>query len=300
MPVRYEDYAMFADYSELNSYTEAIQSENSHEWQLAMDDELKSLYENNTWELVVKPDDKIVIDNRWVYKVKKNLDRTIDKFKARFVAKGYSQQAGVDYNETSPVARFDTIRAVLSAAASEKLKLAHFDVKTAFLCGELDEVIYMRQPTGYEDGTNRMCRLIKSLYGLKQAPRCWNRKFKDFLEKHGLQVSNEDPCLFYNTVKRHKFIIALYVDDGLVADEDSDDLEQFLEELSSQFCVTISPLSCFLGLQITQLQDGSVFVSQENYTKKVLQRFKPKLHYTDLLWICCTTSCTTNPQHLYM
>ena len=71
MPVRYEDYAMFADYSEHNSYTEAIQSENSHEWQLAMDDELKSLYENNTWELVVKPDDKIVIDNRWVYKVKK-------------------------------------------------------------------------------------------------------------------------------------------------------------------------------------------------------------------------------------
>jgi len=107
----------------------------------------------------------------------------------------------------------------------------------------------------------------------KQAPRCWNRKFKDFLEKHGLQVSNEDPCLFYSTVERHKFIIALYVDDGLVAAEDAADLEQFLEELRSQFCVTGSPLSCFLGLQITQLQDGSVSVSQENYTKKVLQRF---------------------------
>ena len=274
LPVRYEDYAMFADSSEPNSYSQAIQCENSHEWQSAMDDEMKSLCENNTWELVDKPDDRMVIDNRWVYRVKTNLDGTVDKFKARLVAKGYSQQAGVDYNETfSPVARFDTIRAVLSVAASEKLKLAHFDIKTAFLYGELDEVIYMRPPTGYEDGTDRVCRLNKSLYGLKQAPRCWNRKFKDFLEKHGLQVSNEDPCLFYSTVERHKFIIALYVDDGLVAAEDADDLEQFLEELRSQFCVAVSPLSCFLGLQITQLQDGSISVSQENYTKKVLQRF---------------------------
>jgi len=129
---------------------------------------MKSLYENNTWELVDKPDDRMVIDNRWVYRVKTNLDGTVDKFKARLVAKGYSQQAGVDYNETfSPVARFDTIRAVLSVAASEKLKLAHFDIKTAFLYGELDEVIYMRQPIGYEDGTDRVCRLNKSLYGLK-------------------------------------------------------------------------------------------------------------------------------------
>ena len=274
LPVRYEDYAMFADYSEPNSYSEAKVSENSQEWQSAMDEEMKSLAENNTWELVDKPDNRMVIDNRWVYRVKTNLDGTVDKFKARLVAKGFSQRAGVDYNETfSPVARFDTIRAVLSVAASEKLNLAHFDVKTAFLYRERDEVIYMRQPTGYEDGTDRVCKLNKSLYGLKQAPRCWNRKFRNFLEKHGLQVSNEDPCLFYSTAESHKLIIALYVDDGLVAAENTDDLEHFLLDLRSQFCVTVSPLACFLGLQMRQLQDGTISVSQENYTKKVLQRY---------------------------
>ena len=71
------------------------------------------------------------------------------------MAKGYSQKAGIDYNETfSPVARFDTIRAVLSVAASEKLKLMTFDIKTAFLYGKLNEIVYMKQPPGYEDGTN--------------------------------------------------------------------------------------------------------------------------------------------------
>jgi len=274
LPVRYEDYAMFADYSEPKSYTEAMQSENSQEWQSAMDDEMMSLVENNTWELVQKPDDRMVIDNRWIYRVKMNVDGTVQKFKARLFAKGYSQQAGVDYNETfSPVARFDTIRDVLSVAASEKLNLAHFDVKTAFLYGKLDEVIYMRQPPGYEDGTDRVCKLIKSLYGLKQSPRCWNKKFKDFLEKHGLEVSEADPCLFYSTVDGHKLIIALYVDDGLVAAQNEEDLNSFLFELSSEFHVTVLPATCFLGLQIRLLNDGSISVSQENYALKVLQKF---------------------------
>lgn len=274
LPARYSDFAMFADCSEPNSFTEAMQSENSHDWQCAMDDEMKSLAESNTWELVEKPEDRLVVDNRWVYRVKMNLGGTVDKFKARLVAKGFSQQAGVDYTETfSPVARFDTIRAVLSVAASEKLKLAHFDVKTAFLNGELDEVIYMRQPVGYDDGTGRVCKLSKSLYGLKQAPRCWNKKFKDFLERYGLKVSEADPCLFYSVHDGHKLIIALYVDDGLVAAQNDDDLNMFLSELCSEFCVTVSPAGCFLGLQIRQLEDGSVTVSQENYIKKILQRF---------------------------
>jgi len=217
--LRYEDYAMYAGYSELKCYAEAVKLEDSQEWQAAIDDEIKSLDENNTWELVDKPHDKMVINNWWVYRVKMNLDGTVDEVKARLVAKGYLQQAGVDHDEIfSPVARFDTICSVLGVAASEKLHLAQFDVKTAFLYGELDEVIYMRQPAGYEDGTDQLCKLNRSLYGLKQVPRCWNRKFKDSLKKHGLMVSEADPCVFYSTADGHKLIIvALYVDDGLVA-----------------------------------------------------------------------------------
>lgn len=162
----------------VDSYATAMQSVNRDEWKNAMDDEMKSLADNNTWELVSIPEGRKVIDNRWVYRVKLTTDGAVDKFKARLVARGFTQEAGIDFTETySLVARFDTIRVVLSVAASEKLSLAHFDVKTAFLYGDLDEVIYMKQPTGYEDGTNRVCMLKKSLYGLKQAPRCWNRKF---------------------------------------------------------------------------------------------------------------------------
>jgi hypothetical protein len=274
LPARYEDYAMFTEYSEPTSYTDAVQSVNSNDWRLAMDDEIKSLAENNTWELVDKPSDRLVVDNRWIYKIKTKVDGSIDKFKARLVAKGYSQKAGIDYNETfSPVARFDTIRAVLSIAASEKLKLMTFDVKTAFLYGKLDEVIYMKQPPGYEDGTDRVCKLSKSLYGLKQSPRCWNKKFKEFLDKYGLINSDADPCLFYCTADGHKLIVALYVDDGLVAAQTDDDLKNFTTDLKSQFSVTVSSASCFLGLQINRLPDGSVAVCQENYTKKILQRF---------------------------
>lgn len=106
------------------------------------------------------PEGKRIIDNRWVLRVKTNADGSINRYKAWLVAKGYVQKQGIDYDESfSPVDRFDTVRAVLSVAANEQLELAQFDVKTAFLYEHLDEEVYMRQPDGYEDGTNRVCKL---------------------------------------------------------------------------------------------------------------------------------------------
>ena len=96
-PVRYDDFAMIAEYVEPLSYAEAMQSTNCQEWQTAMDSEMSSLIENNTWELVDKPPDRLVVENRWVFRVKMNVDGTVDKFKARLVAKGYSQKAGIVY-----------------------------------------------------------------------------------------------------------------------------------------------------------------------------------------------------------
>lgn len=273
-PIKFDDYAMFAGYEEPESYMEALESSNTEEWKAAMDEEMNSLMENDTWDLVEKPADRSVIDNRWVYRVKLNLDGSVNKFKARLVAKGYSQRAGTDYDETfSPVARFDTIRAVLSVAASHQMKLGQFDVKTAFLYGDLEESIFMKQPPGYDDGTDKVCRLKRSLYGLKQSPRCWNKRFKSFLEKHQLKQSDADPCMFYKNHAGHKLIIVLYVDDGLVAYQDKADFETLIADLKAEFQCTVSSASCFLGLQINQAVDGSVSITQENYTKRILEKF---------------------------
>jgi hypothetical protein len=185
----------FANISILNaepeSFEEATSSGNSEQWKQAMDEEIQSLKQNQTWTLVEPPKNQQFIDNRWVYKIKRNEDGSVQKYKARLVARGFRQVAGVDYNETfSPVTKFDSIRMILCVAVSEKLILRQFDVKTAFLYGNIDEILYMQQPDGYQDGTKRVCKLNRSLYGLKQASRCWNQRFTSVLSRLGLHPTN--------------------------------------------------------------------------------------------------------------
>jgi len=196
------------------TYEAALKSVNSAAWKEAMDNEMESLKENSTWKLVELPTDAKAIPCKWVYRVKLNPDGTISKYKARLVAKGYDQRKGIDYSEMfSPVAKLQTIRLLLGIAATEKMHLAQFDVSTAFLYGELDETIFMKQPDGYDDGTGKVCKLRRSLYELKQAPRCWNRRIGKFLEKLHFRVSKEEPCLFIRESNGAKVVLVLYVDD---------------------------------------------------------------------------------------
>nr|KYP76790.1 Retrovirus-related Pol polyprotein from transposon TNT 1-94 [Cajanus cajan] len=142
-------------------------------WVKAMEEEIKMIEKNNTWDLVDYPKDKDIIGVKWVYKTKLNPDGTIQKHKARLVAKGYSQQPRVDYNETfSPVARLDTIRALIALAAEKGWNIYQLDVKSAFLNGVLQEEIYVEQPQGFitKGNEDKVLRLRKALYGLKQAP----------------------------------------------------------------------------------------------------------------------------------
>jgi hypothetical protein len=141
------------------------------------------------------------------------------------------------------------------------------------LNGNLQEQIFMSQPEGYEDGSSRVCRLVKSLYGLKQAPRCWNVTFTIFLKSHGLEESDADPCLFVKKASDRKLVIVLYVDDGLVAATHQEDIEEFFAAMSFKFTLTRCPVSSFLGMQIVQMSDGSIFIHQGTYTRKILERF---------------------------
>ena len=152
------------------SYKEAISGAEKDLWLEAMKCEMNSHKKNKTWTLVPRPRARKVIKSRWVFNVKRKPDGSLIKYKARQVAKGFSQTEGVDYTEVfAPVARASSIRTVLALSAALNMKMKQFDVCTAFLYGDLEEEIYMEQPEGWSDGTDKVCSLKKGLYGLKQA-----------------------------------------------------------------------------------------------------------------------------------
>ncbi|GBM10657.1 Retrovirus-related Pol polyprotein from transposon TNT 1-94 [Araneus ventricosus] len=132
---------------------------------------------NKIWDLVELPEkEKQPITCKWIFKRKRD-----GKYKARLVALGFMQKEEVAYTETfSPIISMPSLRLVLVLILQENLHSYVMDVKTAFLNGDLDKVMRMSQPQGYDDGTGRVCKLIKSLYGLKQAPRQWFHKFQQF------------------------------------------------------------------------------------------------------------------------
>ncbi|GFS36165.1 retrovirus-related Pol polyprotein from transposon TNT 1-94 [Nephila pilipes] len=144
---------------------------------------------------------------------------------------------------------WDTIRTVLSIAAARKLKLSQFDVKIAFLYGDLSEAIYMTQPEGFSDSSGQVCKLLKSIYGLKQAPRCWNKRFA---ENSRLKQSNCDSCLLFNDEKSMYLIV--HVDDGIIAADKEQTVKLFLKKLESEFSVVIGEVNYFLGMQIEHLE----------------------------------------------
>lgn len=249
--------------------SEALRDE---KWRRAMQEEYDSLMEMKTWKLVDCPEGAKPITCRWVLREKAD-----GRFKARLVARGFEQKEGVDYTETfSPVARHASIRLLLSHAASEKMKLVSFDVKTAFLYGNLEQDIYMHQPEGFDDGTRKVCKLNKSLYGLKQAPRMWNERVTTHFEKKiGLINTDDDPCIYYN--KDKSIMLSLFVDDGLVVGKDEEEIYKLLDEISKEFEITFSKKVqnklTYLGMEIKIEQDG-IFVSQPRYTEKILRKMK--------------------------
>lgn len=184
---------------EPNSYEEAVSSKEADNWRRAMKEEMDSLASNETWSLVSLPKDRKAIDCRWVYKLKRKSDGSIDKYRARLCAKGFLQAKGIDYSDTfSPVIRYDSIRILLALATTYEMDIQQFDVKSAFLHGELAEEIYMKQPEGYNTDSNLVCKLHKSLYGLKQSSRCWNIKFTKFLKSFNFIQSEADKCVFHS------------------------------------------------------------------------------------------------------
>nr|KYP63308.1 Retrovirus-related Pol polyprotein from transposon TNT 1-94 [Cajanus cajan] len=177
------------DHDEPKSYSEAMRSKDKNSWLKAMKEEMGSLEKNQTWILVDKPKEQKIVGSKWIFKRKKGI-LGIEKarFKERLVARGFTQREGLDYKEIfSPVVKHNSIRMILAMVTHFDMELEQMDVRTAFLHGELDETIYMKQPDGFiKEGTeNQVCLLKRSLYGLKQSPRMWYKRFDEYMEKIG-------------------------------------------------------------------------------------------------------------------
>jgi len=169
-----------------------------------------------TWKLIEKPSGVVAIANKFVFAKKRDKDGKLVKYKARLVAKGCAQRPGYDYIEThSPVVHMETICAILAIAPMRKLHIQQLDVKGAYLNGKLKECVFMKQPEGYNDGTGRICLLIKTLYSLKQARQEWNLKFDAKLHKKGYKWLRSNTCMYIWQVGEDFITITVWVDDML-------------------------------------------------------------------------------------
>ena len=247
--------ALSAQIVEPATMHEALSGELGEKWQEAMDEKMASLLENGTWVLEYPPAGVQPIPVKWVYKVKRDTAGNIERFKARLVAKGYRQQEGIDYNEVfAPVSKYATFRSLCAVVAANDLEMHQIDIKTAFLQGNLEEDIFIRQPPGYEsDDPKLACRLQKALYGLKQAPRAWHQRLHIELQQFGFKVSDADPgfYIYRSSDTSEPVYLLVYVDDILLACGDLTLVISIKEFLLGTFDGRyLGPATSFLGISI--------------------------------------------------
>ena len=199
---------------EPQTFKSAMNSTVSLIWKEVIQSEINSIPENHTWELLDLPPGCKPLSSKWVFKRKRKVDGSIDKYNARLVIKGYNQTEGLDYSDTySPVTRINSIRMVLAIATLRNLEIHQMDVKTTILNGELDEEIYMEKPEGFSalGQEKKVCKLVKSLYGLKQTPKQWHEKFYNVMMSHGFKINECDKCVYVKDVEHGYVIVCLYV-----------------------------------------------------------------------------------------
>ena len=212
------------------------------DWVMAMQEELNNFERNQVWTLVERPKANM-IGTKWVFYNKQDENGVVTRNNARLVAQGWTQVEGLDFEETyAPVARLEAIQMLLDFAAHHDFKLYQMDVKSAFLNGPIQELVYFEQPLGLSyikwmskvhfsmalpKFPNHVYKLQKALYGLKQAPRAWYECLKEFLLKQGFEIGKADPTLFTRKVNKDIFVCQIYVDDIIFGSTNQEFCEEF-------------------------------------------------------------------------
>jgi hypothetical protein len=217
------------------------------------------------------------ISVKWIFKAKPGPSGTIDKLKARLVARGFEQTEGIDFFETfAHVVRWSTVRSIVTLAAQKNWKIHHLDVKTAFLNGTIDEEVYMTLPPGFETDLQypgQVCKLQQALYGLRQAPRAWYGEIDVCLQSQGLTKSKEEPNLYFSICNGKYTILLLYVDDILITGDDTSNIDILNAQLNSKYKMTyLGDAQLYLGVKLLYTPDG-IYFHQRSYIQRLLERF---------------------------
>nr|GEY42111.1 zinc finger, CCHC-type [Tanacetum cinerariifolium] len=202
---------------------------------------------------------------------------TVERFKARLVIHGFKQKLGIEYFDTyAQMARISTIRLLIAMKLIYSLIIHQMDVKTTFLNGELDELVYMNQAQGFimPGNENKVCKLIKSLYGLNQAPKQWYQKFDEVVLFDGYLLNQADKCVYRKFDESSKGVnICLYVDDMLIFGTDQVQVDLKKEFLSSRFYMKdMGEADVILSMRIKHESNG-IAISQSHYIENVLKKF---------------------------
>jgi len=247
------------------------------EFDAAVQCEVDSLWAHGTWYLTDLPAGKTVTDTEILFERKRGPDGELASHKGRFVGRGDKQTYMVDYTDVwAPVARYSTLRALLAYCAVGGLHVYQLDIETAFLNGEVDEEIYIRQPRGYERGDPcKVCRIVKALYGLKQAARSWHKKLDSMLEAAGFTPCSADLCLYKGERNGKTVHILIYVDDRLIVGETDAAAVSAKTAIMTAFKAReMGEPTFFLGLHIERdAASGTIKVGQRQYVHTLLERF---------------------------
>ncbi|CAI7862812.1 unnamed protein product [Closterium sp. NIES-53] len=261
-----------------HSYAEAIEGPYSSQWQAAMDAEMASWKSTGTYVDEAPPPGANIVSGMWIFRVKRP-PGSPPAFKARYVARGFSQRQGVDFFQTfSPTPKMTTLRVLLHVAAQRDYELHSLDFSTAFLQGSLHEEIWLRRPPGFTGSfpAGTQWSLRRPFYGLHQAPREWHDTPRTTLAALGFAPSTADPSLFLRTdATLPPFYVLVYVDDLVFATADTEALAHVKSELQKRHtCTYLGELTSYLGLRITRDRaQRTITLTQSHMVQQVLQRF---------------------------
>jgi hypothetical protein len=252
-------------------------------WRRTIEEEYVALLANHTWDLVLCPPGTNVVTGKWLFRHKLTSDGSLDRYKARWVLRGFNQRPGVDYDETfSPVVKFATVHTVLSLALSRDWAIYQLNIKNVFLHGTLTETVYCSQPTGFVDEAHPdlVCRLNRSLYGLKQAPRAWYSRVASYLASIGFVEAKSDTSLFIYRRGDDTVFLPLYIDDIVLTASTADLLQRTIVALQREFAMKdLGPLHHFLGITAERRPQGESLYRKKQWRAwdKKYQKFKYKL-----------------------